>query len=125
MGTLGHQDTATPGHWDTAVHCDTASGRFLPYLVTMGRYDCPGTGLTRQPCHAGARSVAFQPASFLRKALGQMPTALGKGRDWVESITKTHSYLEPELLRSLQPVAEMAALHGQNRLKNGLIVQPV
>jgi hypothetical protein len=39
-----------------------------------------------------------------------MPTALCKGRDWVESITKTHSYLLPELLRSLQPVAEMAAL---------------
>ena len=39
-----------------------------------------------------------------------MPTALCKGQDWVESITKTHSYLEPELLRLLQPVAEMAAL---------------
>jgi hypothetical protein len=35
---------------------------------------------------------------------------MGKGRDWVESITKTHSYLLPELLHSLQPVAEMAAL---------------
>ena len=55
-------------------------------------------------------SVASRPASFLRKALGQLPTALGKGRDWVESITKTHSYLQPELLHSLQPVAEMAAL---------------
>ena len=33
-----------------------------------------------------------------------------KGRDWVESITKTHSYLLPELLHSLQPVAEMASL---------------
>jgi hypothetical protein len=28
----------------------------------------------------------------------------------VESITKTHIYLLPELLHSLQPVAEMAAL---------------
>jgi hypothetical protein len=35
---------------------------------------------------------------------------MDKGRDWVESITKTHSYLLPELLRSLQPVAEIAAL---------------
>jgi hypothetical protein len=33
-----------------------------------------------------------------------------KGRDWVESITKTHSYLLPDLLRSLQPVEEVAAL---------------
>ena len=61
MGTLGHQDTVTPGHWDTAVHCDTDFGHFWPYLVTMGRYDFPGTLLARQPCHAGA-SVCGLPA---------------------------------------------------------------
>ena len=44
MGTLGHQDTATPGHWDTAVHCDTDFGHFWPYLVTMGRDDPLGPG---------------------------------------------------------------------------------
>ena len=54
MGTLGHQDTVTPGHWDTAEHCDTAFGRFCPYLVAIGRDDSPGTGLSRQLCHAGA-----------------------------------------------------------------------
>jgi hypothetical protein len=35
---------------------------------------------------------------------------MNKGWDWVESITKTHSYLQPELRPSRQPVAEMAAL---------------
>jgi hypothetical protein len=35
---------------------------------------------------------------------------MNKGRDWVESITKAHSYLLPELLHSLQPVAQMGAL---------------
>ena len=35
---------------------------------------------------------------------------MNKGPDWVESITKTHSYLQPELCHSCQPVAEMAAL---------------
>jgi hypothetical protein len=39
-----------------------------------------------------------------------MSPVYNKGRDWVESITKTHSYLLPEFLRSLQPVLEMAAL---------------
>jgi hypothetical protein len=35
---------------------------------------------------------------------------MNKGRDWVESITKTHSYLQPELRPSRHPVAKMAAL---------------
>ena len=62
-------------------------------------------------------SVAFRPASFLRKALVQMPTALDKGRDWVESITKAHSYLQPELPHSPQPAAEMAALLLMSRMQ--------
>ena len=48
--------------------------------------------------------------SGLRKPLVQMPTALCKGRDWVESITNMEPELEPELLRSLQPVEGVAAL---------------
>jgi hypothetical protein len=39
-----------------------------------------------------------------------MSPVYNKCRDWVESITKTHSYLQPELLRSLQPVVGMATL---------------
>ena len=74
MGTLGHQDTVTPGHWDTAVHCDTAFGRFLPYLAAMGRNDCPGTGLTRQPCHAGASVCGLSAGQFASlKVMGKRP----------------------------------------------------
>ena len=64
MGTPGHQDTGTPGHWDTAVHCDTAFGRFWPYLVAVGRYDSPGTGLSRQPCHDGASVCGLPTGQF-------------------------------------------------------------
>jgi hypothetical protein len=39
-----------------------------------------------------------------------MSPVYNKCWDWVESITKTHSYLEPELCHSCQPVVEMAAL---------------
>jgi hypothetical protein len=55
-------------------------------------------------------SVAFGPAVFLIKSLVQMLTALCKGCYWVESIIRTHSYLQPELLHSLKPVAEIGAL---------------
>ena len=48
--------------------------------------------------------------SCLSKALGQMDTALGKGRNWVESIAQVPGHLLTELLHSLQPVEGVAAL---------------
>ena len=46
----------------------------------------------------------------LTKSDEQTSRVMNKGRDWVESIAETHSYLQPELCHSCQPVAEMAAL---------------
>ena len=48
--------------------------------------------------------------SGFRNPIGQMPTALGKGREWRESITQVPGHLLTKLRRSPQPVAEMAAL---------------
>ena len=77
----------------------------------MRRDDSHGTGLTRRPCRAGATAAAAsQQESCLSFRVQQMSPVYNKGRDWVESITKIHTYLQPELFHSFQPVAEMAAL---------------
>ena len=55
--------------------------------------------------------------SDLRKALGQMDTALGKGRDCVESITNMEPEPEPELPHSPQPVEGVAAILVMGNMK--------
>ena len=46
----------------------------------------------------------------LTKSEAQTQKVKHKGQDWVESMTKTHSYLLPELRPLRQPVAKMVAL---------------
>ena len=56
--------------------------------------------------------------SCLSKSDGQTARVMDKGRDWVESITQDPGHLLTELLHSLQPVAEMAALFLMSKMKN-------
>jgi hypothetical protein len=64
----------------------------------------------RAPCGKLPLHKTSAGESDLRKALGQMDTALDKGRDWVGSITQVPGHLEPELRHSPQPVEGVAAL---------------
>jgi hypothetical protein len=85
----------------------------------MGRYDSPGTGAPGGRV-GPAPLQRCRPAgkSSLRNPIGQMPTALGKGQEWLGSITNTPGHLRTELPHSPQPVAEMAALLLMSKMKN-------
>ena len=48
--------------------------------------------------------------SGFRNPIGQMPTALGKGREWRESIAQIPGHLLTELSHWSQPVEGVAAL---------------
>ena len=71
----------------------------------------------RAPCVKLPLQKTCTGKSCLTNPIGQMPTALDKGRDWVESITNMEPELEPELRHSPQPVEGVAALLVMGNMK--------
>ena len=114
--TQGHGHNGTPGHCHTGTlgHCSALWHWFRPFLALFGRNGTIWLPWDRaEQAYVSCRCQCLWPSGrpvCLTKSALRSHIVLCKGWDWVESITKTHSYLLPELLRSLQPEAEMAAL---------------